>query len=137
MGHLHIHLLKHVKTLDSAEVGTLESICQICPKAKHARNPFHSSTSRTNQTFDLIHVDTWGPYKDSTYNDYKFFLTVVDDFSRMTWVFLMKHKSEAITILEKFAIHIHTEFGKVIKVMRSDNAAELCGKKAQAYIRNI
>ena len=54
-----------------------------------------------------------------------FFLIIVDDFSKMTWVFLIKCKFEAIDILEYFSSHIFTQFSKNIKILKSDNAPEL------------
>lgn len=126
MGHLPVHLLKHVKELHTAEIGILDNISQICPKAKLTRHHFPSSNSKTSHAFDLIHIDIWGPYKNPTYNNYRFFFTVIDDFTRMTRVFLMQSKSQAVKILENFVLHVQTQFGTVVKIIRSDNALEFC-----------
>lgn len=48
--------------------------------------PFPLSISRAQVVFDLIHLDVWGPYKVPTHNGYRFFLTIVDDYSRMCWL---------------------------------------------------
>lgn len=64
--------------------------CSICPLAKQTRLSFPLSFSKTSSIFDMIHLDVWGPYHVATHNGYKFFLTIVDDKSRMTWVYLMK-----------------------------------------------
>ena len=66
--------------------------CFVCPLAKQKRLPFHSSVSSSSCCFDLIHVDIWGPYSTHSLNSSKYFLTLVDDYSRCTWVFLMKKK---------------------------------------------
>ena len=47
----------------------------------------------------MLHIDTWGPYKVCTHDDFNQFLTIADDFSRFTWIFLMKNKSDAVRIL--------------------------------------
>jgi len=60
------------------------SKCTVCPCAKQTRLPFHSSSIKSNACFDLIHVDVWGPYNTPTFDGNKYFLTIVDDFSRMT-----------------------------------------------------
>lgn len=62
----------------------------ICPCAKQTRLPFPSSSIKSTSPFDLIHMDIWGPYKVATLDGNKYFLAVVDDYSRMTWVFLLK-----------------------------------------------
>ncbi|MDV3146753.1 MAG: DDE-type integrase/transposase/recombinase, partial [Sweet potato little leaf phytoplasma] len=78
-----------------------------------------------DRIFELIHCDIWGPYRSSTHSGHKYFLTIVDDFSRYTWLFLMKTKSEALTIIPRFFKYVETQYGVSIKKFRSDNAPEL------------
>ncbi|XP_038687553.1 uncharacterized protein LOC119986936 [Tripterygium wilfordii] len=68
--------------------------CDVCPLAKMKRNSFSVSESKTCAPFDLIHLDIWGPNSMVSMDDYKYFLTIVDDFTRATWIILMKNKSE-------------------------------------------
>ncbi|XP_070036827.1 uncharacterized protein LOC142166560 [Nicotiana tabacum] len=49
---------------------------------------------RSTNAFNLMHIDVWVPYKNATFDGNKYFLTIVDDFTRMTWLFLSKLKSE-------------------------------------------
>jgi len=51
-------------------------------------------------------------------------LTVVDDFSRHTWIFLMKTKAETRTLVHNFVSFIHTQFNKRIKIIRTNNGIE-------------
>ena len=60
-----------------------------------------------------------------THASYKYFLTIVDDCTRFTWVFLMRHKSEAMNIVPRFFSMVETQFNKKVKKFRSDNAPEL------------
>ena len=53
-----------------------------------------------------------------------YFLTIVDDFLRCTWVYLMRFKSETIFFLKSFFRMVETQFGCRIKCIRSDNGAE-------------
>ena len=72
----------------------------------------------------MIHVDVWGPYSLSSIHGHKYFLTIFDDYSRYTWVFPLKQKSEDVKILENFVIFIQTQFEAAIKIIRSDNENE-------------
>jgi len=65
-----------------------------------------------------------GPYSSSSIHCHKYFLTIVDDYLRYTWVFPLKQKSEVVKILENFVIFIQTQFETAIKVIRSDNEIE-------------
>ena len=99
-------------------------ICEICPLAKHKRLhfPFHNHVS--DFSFDLVHCDIWGPYIVPTVDGHKYFLTIVDDCTRSTWVYLMKSKSETRPILQSFYLMIKNQFSKSIKVFRIDNGLE-------------
>lgn len=77
-----------------------EYISDVCPQARQTRNSFPVSTIKSKGIFDLIHTDVWGPYKCSTHNGYKYFLTIVDDYSRGTWTFLLTTKSNAFQFLK-------------------------------------
>lgn len=92
--------------------------------AKQRRLSFPAYNHVSNSIFDLIHCDIWGPFNIPTAG-YKYFFTLVDDCSRFTWVYLMHHKSVVLTIVRRFFSMIETQFSEVIKVFRSDNAAEL------------
>ena len=71
---------------------TLSHNCSICPLAKQTRLSFPKSSITTHSAFDLLHCDVWGPYKIPTHFGLRFFLTLVGDFARCTWVFIMQHK---------------------------------------------
>lgn len=56
------------------------SHCTICRRSKQTRLPFpikHNTTS--SLPFQLVHMDIWGPFHNSTHNGDKYFLTIVDD----------------------------------------------------------
>ncbi|CAN1321331.1 Retrovirus-related Pol polyprotein from transposon RE2 [Linum perenne] len=82
--------------------------CHVCPLAKQKRLPFPVSVSRAPAIFDLIHCDIWGLYQVSAFDGYRYFLTLVDDYSRVTWVYMMKLKSEARQLLLNFCALIKT-----------------------------
>ena len=60
-------------------------ICTICPASRQPRLPFHDSSIKNSNIFDLLHIDIWGPYPHKTHHGCNFFLTIVDDFGRITW----------------------------------------------------
>lgn len=77
--------------------------------------------------FKVIHIDTWGLYKSSTHDGYKYLLTIVDDYSKGTWTFLLKTKSNAFTILKCISSMIKRQFSSKVSVIRSGIALELGG----------
>ena len=59
-----------------------------------------------------------------TLDGFKYFLTIVDDATRATWLFLMKSKSKVKPLFHSFYTMIATQFGLTIKAIRIDNAKE-------------
>ncbi|RVW96782.1 Retrovirus-related Pol polyprotein from transposon RE1 [Vitis vinifera] len=41
-----------------------------------------------------LHSDVWGPCPVTSQTGFRYFVTFVDDFSRMTWIYFMKNRSE-------------------------------------------
>jgi len=99
-------------------------VCDICHRAKQQRLPFQLSTISTSAPFELIHIDTWGPYHTKTYTGHRYFLTIVDDYTRTTWTHLMMSKDEAIIFIKAFVAMIDTQFHSKVQTIRSDNALE-------------
>ncbi|KAJ0808240.1 putative RNA-directed DNA polymerase [Helianthus annuus] len=98
--------------------------CEICHKSKQVRVPFPLSEHKSKSVGDLVHLDLWGPYKISSYEGYKYFLTVVDDYSRAVWCYLLKSKTEVFENIKYFYELVLTQFKSKIKVFRSDNGTE-------------
>ncbi|KAG8495046.1 hypothetical protein CXB51_012729 [Gossypium anomalum] len=98
--------------------------CPVCPLAKQNRLPFPLSNTRAETTFSLLHLDLWGPYRVSTHSGHRYFLTIVDDFTRLTWVYLLRLKSDVPVQLKQFFRMIQTQFSATVKIVRSDNGSE-------------
>jgi len=58
--------------------------CNVCPLTKQKRLPFPHSVTTSSSCFDLVHVDIWGPYSTPSLTSSKYFLTLVDDYSKCT-----------------------------------------------------
>ena len=98
--------------------------CTVCPLAKQRKLPFPISCCKTSAPFELLHVDIWGPNSVASINGYKYFVTIVDDFTRHTWIFFMKAKSETGSCLISFITMAETQFNCKVKFVRSDNGPE-------------
>ena len=75
-------------------------------------------------SFDLLHCDIWAPFSVPTNHGCRFFLTIVDDCSRCTWVYLLKHKSQTASFLDQFCTMVETQFARKVKCIRLDNGTE-------------
>jgi transposase InsO family protein len=99
-------------------------VCSICPLARQHRLHFPVHTNVCCMPFEIIHCDIWGPMFVSSLNGSHFFLTIIDDYTRFTWVHFMKSKSQTRPLLKSFFHLVHTQFNLKIKCLRFDNGSE-------------
>lgn len=77
---------------------------------------------------ELIHADLCGPISPSTMGGNKYFLLLVDDFSRVMWTYMLASKDEALDAFKRFRAAVEREYEKKIKVLRSDRGGEFVPK---------
>lgn len=124
LGHASIGEIRHSFTLAYDECKRRLVNYNVFLLAKHTRLPFNDSTNKVEEIFQLLHIDVWGPYTMQTLDGNKMFLTIIDDHSRMTWVYLLKLKSDVIIVLRNFLKLIQTQFNRNVKIIRTDNGTE-------------
>lgn len=120
LGHSNLNKLKLlVPSLHGAPILR----CESCELSKHTRASLPSrSRSRSNKLFELIHSNMWGPLAIPNPAQFKYHGLFVDDCSRMSWIYLMKERSEVFAKCQSFVNEIQTQHNATIKTFRSDNA---------------
>ncbi|GJW30850.1 ribonuclease H-like domain-containing protein [Tanacetum coccineum] len=107
--------------LDISKTSTI-SVCEVCHRAKHTRDPFPLSSHKSKHLSELVHLDLWGgPYRVPSREGFKYFLTIVDDYSRAIWVYLIKTKDKVFDVFVSFINFVHNQFDVKIKIVRFDN----------------
>lgn len=120
----HPSLLKLQKMVPSLSNSSLLE-CDSCQLRKHTRTSFPKRiNNRATAMFDIVHSNIWGPSHVNSSLGFHYFVIFVDDYSRCTWLFLMKNRSELFSIFQKFCAEIRNQFGCSIKKLISDNARE-------------
>lgn len=87
--------------------------------------------------FALIHLDIWGPYHARNHDWARFFLTIVDDFSRGTWVFLMQTNDQTLSHLRNFFSMVTTQFKTTVQFVRSDNAMDFFNHNCSSLFSSL
>nr|GEV55290.1 retrovirus-related Pol polyprotein from transposon TNT 1-94 [Tanacetum cinerariifolium] len=110
-------ILSKRELLDNHKVANLE-FCEHCVIEKQKRVSFSKTIHQIKATLDYLHADCWGPSRVPSFGGARYFLSIIDDFSRMTWVFMMKHTSEAFEKFKHWKILIENKTGRKIKRLR-------------------
>jgi hypothetical protein len=101
-----------------------KGICDVCHFARHNKLSYAHSFNKASKPFELIHFDIWGPLAVKSVNGFSYFLTDVDDYTRYTWITLMKTKAEARQNVVNFIQLIENQYNSKVKNVRSDNGPE-------------
>ncbi|KAG8492989.1 hypothetical protein CXB51_012658 [Gossypium anomalum] len=65
-----------------------------------------------------------GPINTQARGGFHYFITLTDDFSRYGYVYLMRHKSEALEKFKEFKNKVQNQLEKTIKALRYDRGGE-------------
>jgi Integrase core domain len=81
-----------------------------------------------------IHVsEPW--FRSCARDGSRYFVTFTDDFSRYGYVYLMRHKFESFEKFKKFKAEVENQFGKKIKVFRTDWGEEYLSGEFRGYLK--
>lgn len=97
LGHPAFPILEKMYPEVYRKVDTEGLVCDACELGKHTRGSYASSGGRSSCSFELIHSDVWGPCPTTALNGFRYFVTFIDCFSRVTWLYLMKNKSDVFS----------------------------------------
>jgi hypothetical protein len=108
--------------------------CEICHLSKSTRLAFPISKSRATLPFEIVHSDVWGPASLESFDGYKYYVTFIDDFTRITFVYLLKFKHEVFKCFEDFHKLVTNHFSSKICILRSDNGTEYTSNIMTKYL---
>nr|GEW49385.1 ribonuclease H-like domain-containing protein [Tanacetum cinerariifolium] len=117
-----LNVLNKSLNLDSQSVS--DHLCDTCNKAKQTREPFSLSDYKSTKIRQLVHPDVWRPYKITSRDGFRYFLTIVDDYSRAVWTYVLKGKDDVYNSIINFVNMLSKQFETNVKVFRSDNSSE-------------
>src|SRR4051812_16546109 len=79
---------------------------------------------KSKRILELLHVDLFGPPSHASRGGNKYCLVIVDDYSRYTWVYFFKLKSETQENFIDFINMVQRQHNLPVLVIRSDNDTE-------------
>lgn len=100
-----------------------ESVCSACQQAKSHQLPYSKSSSVSSHPLELVFSDVWGPAPESA-GRYKYYVSFIDDFSKFTWIYLLKSKSEVFQKFHEFQNLVERLFDRKIITMQTDWGGE-------------
>jgi transposase InsO family protein len=109
-------------------------VCDVCELAKHTRATYPSSNERSRDPFEVVHSDVWGPSTVTSLLGERWFVTFIDGFSRCTWLYVLKQKSDVLSAFKDFYALVGNQYNAKIEVLRSDNGTEYVNKDFDYFL---
>lgn len=112
------------------------STCKCCHLENQHHEIFPKGVAYTKKKpLELAHTYFCGPMKSQSIGGSCYFLTFINDYSRRTWVYFLKQKSETFTNFKEFKAFAKNQSDQQIKVLRSDRGGEYDSKKFHDYCK--
>lgn len=138
LGHMSVKGLKELEkqgVLGKDKIDELD-FCEDCVFGKSTRHSFKHLTSKSIGILDYIHSDLWGPAQTSSLGGNNYFLSIIDDYSRRVWVYILKHKDQVFNKFKEWKTLVENQTGKKVKKLRTDNGLEFCNQQFNSYCAN-
>ncbi|XP_076544682.1 uncharacterized protein LOC117610925 [Osmia lignaria lignaria] len=112
--------------------------CDACCIGKATKSPCKSLKVRqTNHICELIHPDVYGPLPVQSVGGNRYFITFIDDFSRIVSMKCLKTKYEVKDAVRDYITRTERQTRKKIKRFRTDNGLEYCNSDLSTYFNQL
>ncbi|CAI7898378.1 unnamed protein product, partial [Closterium sp. NIES-53] len=115
--------------------------CHPCVEGQQRVAPHSSSFPPTSAPLQTLHMDVWGPAHVSGESRERYFLLVVDDYTRYSTVFPLRIKGEVVDVLipwiRTVRLQLRERFGQNLPVLRlhSDRGGEFSSNLLRDFCR--
>jgi transposase InsO family protein len=141
LGHLSLPAVKRacsvVEGMELQARSPSNCICEACILGKMSRRPFSKESGQRPVTrpLELIHTDVVGPIHTQSRKGFRYFIMFTDDATRYTYVYFLRHKSEATAIFKQFKAEVEKIHGLPIIRVRMDGGGEYSSDELLAFLR--
>lgn len=100
---------------------------------KACRVKFNKSKQRTHESLDYIYVDLLVPARSPSHSGARYFLSIIDDYSRNLWVYIQNTKDKTFENFKGWKTLLKNQTDRKVKRLRTDNSFEFCNEAFDNY----
>jgi len=116
--------------IDLPKLQETEAKCKNCLLGKQRREVIPKKAQwRASEKLESVHSNLCGPIKASSNSGSRYFMIFTDDFSRKTWIYILKEKSRAFEVFKFFKSLVEKESCCLIKCLKSYRGGEYTSAK--------
>jgi transposase InsO family protein len=106
--------------------------CNVCDCTKMHCQPFGVTFPTFNAPLDCVHMDLCGPITPASRGGNRYFLKIIDGFTKYRFIYPMRCKSDTFHFFKIFLSQAETFTNHRLKMVVSDNGGEFCNKQFSA-----
>ncbi|GFV41886.1 retrovirus-related Pol polyprotein from transposon TNT 1-94 [Trichonephila clavipes] len=112
--------------------------CMPCKLAKSKRVSFKKTGAvRSKRPLELLHMDLCGPMPTESQGGNKYFLSIIDDYSRKVTVFPIRNKSDVFHTFIRFQKRAERFLSRKVIAVRTDGGLEFCNKDMDNFLTEL
>lgn len=111
-------------------------MCVSCQMAKSSRLPFSASQFVATRPLERIHCDVWGPSPVVSVQGFKYYVVLIDNYSRYCSMYPMKKKSDFHSIFVAFQLLVQNPFQTTIVTFQCDGGGEFISNQFLLHLQN-
>ncbi|GJS30247.1 putative ribonuclease H-like domain-containing protein, partial [Tanacetum coccineum] len=111
------------------------STCSLGKSKKHTHKP--KSEDSIQEKLYLLHMDLCGPMRIESINGMKYILIIVDDYSRFTWVKILRSKDATPEFIIKFLKKVQVCLNATVRIIHTDNGTDVGIKRLHDDFKDI
>ncbi|GFU13274.1 copia protein [Trichonephila clavipes] len=112
--------------------------CIPCKLAKSKRVSFKKMGAvRSKRPLELLHMDLCGPMPTESQGGNKYFLSIIDDYSRKVTVFPIRNKSDVFHTFIRFQKRAERFLSQKVIAVRTDGGLEFCNKDMDNFLTEL
>jgi histone deacetylase 1/2 len=104
LGHPTTPVVRHVlrrHDLPFVSSNKAVAICDASQQGKSHQLAFSESTHVVKAPPELVYLDVWG-HAQTSVSGHNYYVSFIDAYSRFTWLYLLKRKSDVFTVFLQF-----------------------------------
>lgn len=136
LGYVPLVKMREIKSIPENFFNKQPFICSICLMVRQERLTFSHKINTHSSTIiiQLLHTYLWGAHHMMTHDNYRYFITIFDDYSRCTWTQLLMGKSKVLSVIKAFVSMIENQFHTNVQTIRTDNGIEFVNIETPSFL---
>lgn len=123
------------KGIISASEGQKLKQCEHCVIGKSKKLPYKAGKHTSKSPLDYAHCDLWGPAQPATMGGGRYFMSIIDDYTRKVWVYILKEKSQAFEKFKEWCTEMKLKKSTILKCLRTNKDLEFLSGEFDSFCK--